>query len=312
MTAVAPSKDKPETWLRCLKDWTGGDQPYEHFLQQWSGYCATASTREQKFCFAHGAGANGKTTYINTVAGIQNNYSQVVPPEVFAIPRGGGTSHPTGLASLVGCRLGFANETEANSTWALSQVKGLVAGDPILARYMRQDYFQFTPCAKLFVVGNHRPMLSSVDEAVKRRLILLPFEVTIPAEKRDQKLGQKLRAEWGGILQWIIDGAVDWHRNGLQLPECVKVATEEYVDSQDIYGHWIAERCMTGPNYRAKAASLYASWLDFCTVNNTYKVSQRVFLSSLLERPNIKRKHTEGGNFYEGIGLNHHKDGYES
>ena len=108
-------------------------------------------------------------------------------------------------------------------------IKALTGGDPITARYMRQDFFTFEPTFKLFVAGNHKPRLKNVDEAIKRRLYLLPFMVTFKADQRDPDLPEKLMAEAGGILQWIIDGAASYHREGLNPPKVVTDATDQYI-----------------------------------------------------------------------------------
>jgi len=103
-----------------------------------------------------------------------------------------------------------ATETEEGRQWAESRIKSLTGGDRVSARFMRQDFFEFTPQFKLFIAGNHRPGLRSVDEAIRRRFHLVPFAVTIPAEERDGELTEKLKAEWPGILAWIVAGCLKW------------------------------------------------------------------------------------------------------
>ena len=116
--------------------------------------------------------------------------------------------HPTGLAGLRGARLVSANETEHGRQWAESRIKTLTGGDKIEARFMRQDFFEFEPQMKLFIFGNHKPGIASVDEAIRRRLHLIPFTVTIPANERDQELPERLKAEWPGILAGLDCGRV--------------------------------------------------------------------------------------------------------
>ncbi|MFL5150930.1 MAG: phage/plasmid primase, P4 family, partial [Microvirga sp.] len=116
--------------------------------------------------------------------------------------------HPTELASLRGARLVSANETERGRQWAESRIKTLTGGDRISARLMRQDFFEFQPQLKLFIFGNHKPSLASVDEAIQRRFHLVPFTVTIPPGERDLDLTEKLKAEWPGILAWMIEGCL--------------------------------------------------------------------------------------------------------
>lgn len=111
---------------------------------------------------------------------------------------------------------------------------------------MRADFFTYTPRFKLVIVGNHKPTLRSVDEAIRRRIHLVPFTVTIPPEERDKDLPEKLRPEWPAILQWAIDGCMDWRDIGLAPPEAVVKATEKYLADEDTIAQWINEECVTG------------------------------------------------------------------
>lgn len=127
--------------------------------------------------------------------------------------------------------------------WAEARIKALTGGDPISARFMRQDFFTFTPNFKLVIAGNHKPSLRSVDEAVKRRFNLIPFTETIPEAERDPKLAEKLREEWPGILAWGIAGCLEWQRIGLAPPPSVRAATESYLSDEDTIGQFLIERC---------------------------------------------------------------------
>src|SRR4030095_16895599 len=113
--------------------------------------------------------------------------------------------HPTDLAKLCGARLVVAQETQKGRRWDETKIKALTGGDRITARFMRQDFFDFTPTFKLFIVGNHKPRLGTVDEAMRRRMLIVPFTVQIPLEERDRQLAEKLKAEWPAILRWCID-----------------------------------------------------------------------------------------------------------
>ena len=130
-------------------------------------------------------------------------------------------------------------ETEEGRRWAESKIKGLTGGDPISARFMRQDFFQFVPQFKLVIAGNHKPSLRSVNEAIRRRFHLVPFDVTIPVAERDLQLAEKLRGEWPGILKWAIDGCIAWHHDGLNPPGAVQEATAAYLASEDHIARWI-------------------------------------------------------------------------
>src|SRR6266446_1171067 len=185
ITAVAPDGACP-TWREFLNRATAGDVELQRFLQRKAGYALTGFTREHALFFIYGLGANGKSVYLNTVAGIIGEYHRTAPIETFtasSVDR-----HPTDLAGLRGARLVTAIETEEGRRWAESRIKSLTGGDPIAARFMRQDYFEFTPQFKLIIAGNHKPSLRSVDEAMRRRVNVIPFLVTIPPDERDADL----------------------------------------------------------------------------------------------------------------------------
>src|SRR5215212_1033436 len=115
--------------------------------------------------------------------------------------------------------------------------------DKIAARFMRQDYFEFTPQFKLIIAGNHKPGLRSVDEAIRRRFNLIPFTVTIPPSERDPDLAERLKAEWGGILSWMIEGCLEWQHIGLAPPEVVTTATAAYLEAEDALAAWLDDCC---------------------------------------------------------------------
>ena len=133
---------------------------------------------------------------------------------------------------LRGARLVTAQETEEGRRWAESRIKALTGGDTISARFMRQDFFTFVPQFKLWIAGNHKPGLRSINEAIRRRFNLIPFLVTILAAERDPKLAEKLQTEWSGILKRMIIGCLDWQKQGLAAPEVVTTATEDYLESE--------------------------------------------------------------------------------
>jgi putative DNA primase/helicase len=233
ITAVSPasSPDCP-LFIGFLNEATGGDAALMQFLQQWCGYCLTGSIREHALVFIYGDGKNGKTTFANVISGVLGDYAVTAPMDAFVASNH--DKHPTELAMLRGARLATASETEEGRAWAESRIKQLTGGDRIAARFMRQDFFTFTPTFKLLIFGNHQPVLRIVDDAARRRFNIIPFNRK-PA-KPDLLLEEKLRAEWPGILRWMIIGCLDWQRNGLVRPACVLDATEAYFSDQDLFG----------------------------------------------------------------------------
>lgn len=192
MTTVAPGGACP-LWLSVLDRIFKGDAELIAFVQRMFGYTLTGSIRDHALFFLHGSGGNGKGVLLNTWSSILGDYAATAAMETFTASQG--ERHPTDLAMLGGARVVMAQETEEGQRWAEARIKALTGGDPISARFMRQDFFTFTPNFKLVIAGNHKPSLRSVDEAVKRRFNLIPFTETIPEAECDPKLAEKLREE---------------------------------------------------------------------------------------------------------------------
>jgi putative DNA primase/helicase len=259
LTGVSPDPSCPITrWREVLDRATGADHELIDYLQRMFGYALTGSTREHTLHFAHGTGANSKTTLLKVVTGCMGDYHRTAPIETFTI-----TSldrHPTDLAMLRGSRLVTATETEEGRKWAESRIKQLTGGDSVSARFMRQDFFEYVPQFTLVIVGNHKPSLRTVDEAIRRRYHLIPFNVTIPPQERDPDLGEKLKAEWPGILHWCIEGCLAWQRVGLSAPKAVIDATAAYLEAEDAMAAWLEEECIRDPNAWTRTHALFASW----------------------------------------------------
>jgi putative DNA primase/helicase len=226
-TTVAPVEGHCPLWRAFLSRVLDNDDQLIGFVQRMLGYSLTGVTDEHALFFLYGLGANGKSVLLNTVIGILGEYHRAAPIEMLLASKQ--DRHPTELAGLVGRRLVTAVETEQGKRWAEAKIKALTGGDVMSARFMRGDFFEFTPSFKLIIAGNHKPSLNTVDEAIKRRFYLVPFTVTIPEKERDPQLAEKLKAEWPQILQWMIDGCVEWHDHGLAAPTCVTEATREYL-----------------------------------------------------------------------------------
>jgi P4 family phage/plasmid primase-like protien len=195
-----------------------------------------------------------------------------------------GDRHPTDMAGLRGARIVTSFETEQGSRWAESKLKALTGGDRITARFMRQDFFEFTPQFKLLVAGNHKPSIRNVDEAMRRRLHMVPFTVTIPPARRDKRLPERLLAERDGILAWALQGCLEWQRVGLRPPATVLAATDEYFEAEDALGRWISDHCQQSPACMELVSALYAAWKAWAEANGEFVGSVRRFSDNLANR----------------------------
>ncbi len=303
ITTATPGGECP-IWLQFLDEVTGGDKELQAYLQRMVGYALTGSTREHALFFLYGTGANGKSVFVNTLATILGDYATNAPMDTFMETRT--DRHPTDMAGLRGARFVAAIETEQGRRWAESKVKNLTGGDKIAARFMRQDFFEFFPQFKLFVAGNHKPAIRNIDEAMKRRLHLIPFTITVPPEKRDKHLQQKLLAERDGILAWAVQGCLEWQRIGrLDPPKQVLDATEEYFEAEDALGRWLEERCVSEPNAKSLTAELFTDWKQWADSAGEFIGSQKRFSDLLLSRGIEKWRNTTGLRGFRGLGLKH-------
>ena len=301
ITTATPGGDCP-IWRQFLDEVTGGDLALQAYLQRMTGYALTGSTQEHALFFLYGTGANGKSVFVNTLATILGDYATNAPMDTFMETRT--DRHPTDMAGLRGARFVAAIETEQGRRWAESKVKSLTGGDKISARFMRQDFFEFFPQFKLFVAGNHKPAIRNIDEAMKRRLHLIPFTITVPPERRDKHLQQKLLAERDGILAWAVQGCLEWQRVGrLDPPQRVVEATEEYFEAEDALGRWLEERCLRAPNAKSLTAELFNDWKQWAESAGEFMGSQKRFADLLLTRGLEKWRNGMGLRGFQGIGL---------
>jgi putative DNA primase/helicase len=252
------------------------------YLKRLGGYILTGVTTEPLIAFGHGSGANGKTTFVNALAGILGSYARAVPAETFLASKQ--ERHPTEIANLMGARLIIASEIGRGRTWNESRLNELTGGDRVAARFMRGDFFEFTPVFKLLIVGNHKPSLQSTNEAIRRRLHLLPFAVTIPPAHRDTKLAEKLKAEWPGILRWLIEGCLEWQREGLNPPPEVRAATQDYLADEDLIGRWLEECTVRAAQDYTASAALYTSFKAWAEAAHEYVVSKKALTQALQEK----------------------------
>lgn len=296
-TAVGPNAGCPQ-WDAFLARVLGGDMELQRFVQRMCGCALTGVTRDHALFFAWGSGANGKSVFTSTLSGVMGDYARTAPIETFMAS--GTEHHPTDVAGLHGARLVTASETEDGRRWAESRLKTLTGGDKISARFMRQDYFDFVPQFKLIISGNHKPCIRTVDEAIRRRLYLLPFIVTIPPEERDPELAEKLRSEWAGILSWMIEGCLAWQREGLNPPPIVKNATVEYLEGEDALARWIEECCTLGSQFFTSQSDLFASWKQWCERNGEQAGSSKR-LSQNLDAKGFERKRSTSERGFKGI-----------
>ena len=299
IAAVAPDETCPcPIWDAFLKKIVPDD--LAAYLYRVFGYALTGSTTEQVLFFLWGAGKNGKSVLVSTITGILNDYHRTTPIDTFMATNA--PQHPTDLAGLQGARLVTAVETEKGRRWAQSRINMMTGGDKISARFMRQDFFDYAPQFKLAIFGNHKPALRSVNEAIRRRMNLIPFTVTIPENERDFCLAIRLREEWPGILKRAIDGCLEWQRGGLGPPKVVTDATEEYLLAEDVMEAWIEDCCERVPTGFEERTKLFDSWRSWAEKAEEFVGSSKQFYHALQEK-GFERHKSVGNRGFKGLRL---------
>lgn len=299
-TSVAPSNGQCATWLHFLDTVMHHDQDLIDYLQRLAGYALTGMTVEQQISFFYGTGGNGKSVFLSAIKAIMGSYAAIAQMSTFVESKT--EKHPTDIAGLKDSRLVMANETEEGRKWAESLIKSLTGGDPIRTRYMRQDFFEFIPKFKLIFAGNHKPSLRTVDAAMIRRMHIVPWTVTIPSHQRDPMLGEKLKAEYPAILQWMIEGCLQWQQRGLNPPTAVLQATEDYLEEEDTLRRWLEENCTLDPIGSAPSKELYQNYVAWCEDAKEFPMSHKRLVSNLSAR-GCQAMRLAGVRSLVGIGL---------
>lgn len=296
---VGPQPGLMPAWSRFLDEATGHDIELMAYMQRLGGYCLTGQISEQMFAFLWGDGGTGKSTFVHTLREIMGDYASVAGMETFT--SAAYDRHTTELADLMGARLVVASETQEGRKWDEQRIKQLTGGDPVKARFMRMDNFVYSPAFKLWFVGNHQPHVRTLDDAMKRRIHMIGF-FTKPA-KVDGMLREKLRAEYPQILQWFINGCIEWQKNGLAAPEAVFKVTEQYFSDQDMMGSWLQECTEAGEG--ADLQDLFSSWREWCGTQGVRAVGDgRVLSSGLRARGFEKALHPKTRRaFFKGLSV---------
>lgn len=270
------------TWEKFLARAMGDNEELIAFVRRVTGYALTGVIREHALAFHYGSGANGKSTFVNTLQAMLGDYAKKAPRGLLF--QQFGSKHETELTVLFGARLVSCAEVAESATFDEALVKDLTGGDPITARRMREDHWTFSPTHKLWLAGNHKPRVKGADEGIWRRLLLIPWTVTIPEAERDLKLSEKLAAEWPGILNWGIRGCLEWQRDGLGYPEQVARATSRYRDESDPLREFFDWHCVFEPEGRIARSALRARYEEYCKDAGAEPLGAKRFAEGLRRR----------------------------
>jgi len=305
ITKQAPVEFNPiatcPRWFEFLNEVMDGDNEMIDYLKRIVGYSLTGDTKEQVLFFLFGHGANGKSVFVNTIQDLLGDYAIQTPVSTL-MTRGKGSIN-NDVARMRGARFVATTETEEGSKFNESEIKLLTGGDTITCRFLRQEYFEYRPEFKIWISGNHKPVPGD-GHSIWRRLILIPFEIIVDESDQDKELNLKLREELSGILNWAIEGCLEWQEKGLKTPQKIVDAIREYKSEMDRVLTWMDECCQPKPRIGAeiKASELYSSYKSWAIDNGEWAMSQRIFGNKLSEK-GFKKIRKGQGQFYQGISL---------
>jgi putative DNA primase/helicase len=303
LTKLAPVNFDPaatcSVWEKFLLE-VLPDPELRRFVQRGVGYSLSGDVTEEVMFLLHGCGANGKSKFLEGLRYVFGDYSMATDAATFMVTKGQTVRND--LARLRGARFVTAVESDAGKRLSEALIKLFTGGDTVSARFLYSEHFEFSPNFKLWLATNHKPRVLGTDEAIWRRIRLIPFSITIPKELRDHKLAEKLKAESSGILNWCLAGFRDWQNKSLGEPDCVTAATAEYRESQDALGNFLATKTDLVPNGEARAAELYSLYAAWTEVNGEYQMRDRDFSSALVDRGFEKCRDTNG-RFWRGISM---------
>lgn len=270
------------------------------FLQTATGWAISGDISEQSMFILYGTGANGKSTFLNVIMQILGDYAISTYTETF-MKRNNDTA-TNDIARLRGTRFVTTTETEQGKRLSEHLIKQATGNDQLTARFLYGEYFNFVPTFKIFMASNHKPVIKGTDHGIWRRIKLIPFTTTIPDEKRDKYLEQKLLSEKSGILNWLIEGVLRWQREGLNTPSIVLNATNEYREEMDVIGNFIRERCIQLSGKAIRARELFKVYQEWCEENNEMATSERMFGLRMKEL-GITQKRSSDGRYWQDFAV---------
>ncbi|MCC6101790.1 MAG: phage/plasmid primase, P4 family [Lactobacillus sp.] len=262
----SPTAEAPR-WQEFLQQIFQADETLIKFVQKLFGYTLTGTMSEQNFIILHGKGgntngANGKSVFVETLREILNSYAVTINPEVLLVNKFGGTDSTTmsELSLMKGARMIATSETESDVRLSEALIKRMTGGEAITAKKLYAEPFTFMPTGTVWMSTNNKPIVRGTDHGIWRRLIFIPFLAQIPENQKDIHLKDKLMREKSGILNWAVDGALMWQREGLKPPAIVQAENNEYREEMDTVGQFLSEVADFGGSYRSSFTDIAETW----------------------------------------------------
>lgn len=287
-------------WMQFLPEIFNDDWDLIDFVQKAVGYTLTGHTIEQVLFFLYGTGANGKSVFLSIIGDLLGDYGLTTPASTWK-DNPYHDSIPNDIARMNGARFVKSIEVKEGTRLNEERVKALTGGDKVTARFLHNEFFEFLPVCKFWISVNHKPVIQGTDEAIWRRIRLIPFEAYFPKDKRDEHLTDRLRAELPGILLWAVQGCLKWQREGLNPPAKVQQSTDSYREESDLIAQFIQEKTVRTETGKVKGGDLYKAYEAWCKEQGEYCIKGTTFGKRLQEKGYQKKK--EGNVFYRGLEL---------
>ncbi len=268
-------------WLQFLNEIFLNDEELISFMQRMVGYTLTGDVSESKLPVLLGGGANGKSTFLEAIQSILGEYGQTASASLLKEKKQ--DDIPNDVARLCGARFCKIIEMKENITMNSERVKSLTGGDKVSARFLHQEWFEFEPHFKIWLAVNKKPIIKDTSTAIWRRICLIPFNAYFPDELQDKHLIDLLREEKSGILNWAIQGCLDWQRDGMRVPEKVRAGVESWRLSSDQFSRFVSECCQVASDAEVELDCLYDAYTDWWEENEKSKEEDRPFSKNTIK-----------------------------
>lgn len=283
-----------------------GNNEIINFMQKAVGYALTGDVSRQMFFILYGKGSNGKSTLVETIFAMLGDYAATTATATFTLKRN--NEIPNDVARLKGKRFIISSELAQSRHLDEALVKKFTSEEPILARFLHHEFFEFKPTGKIFFSTNYKPTIRGTDDGIWRRIKLIPFTYEFPEDRKIEGYAEKyLFAEFPGILRWAVEGYYKLQSEGLKEPDTIRYATGQYKTSEDTVGQFLDEFCVILPQAKTLVLGLYELYK-----NHTDHFMKRKDFNDYLERRGFTSGRATAGPhkgqfFWSGIGIREQK-----
>lgn len=298
--------DAPE-WEKFLDDIFLGNQVLIDYIQRAIGYSLSGYTKEQVMFVLYGNGRNGKSVFLDILNEVFGTYAMNIKPDAIMVTKNSSDATPE-IAKLDGARLVTTTEPNEGERFDEGLIKQLTGGDRVTARKLYENEFDFTPQFKLWMATNHKPYIRGRDEGIWRRMVIIPFEKQIPLPEIDYDLTKKLKNELSAIMNWCVEGYLEWQKHGLAEPAIIKSQRESYRTEMDSIQAFIEECCALHENATIQAGLFFSAYDEWARENNQHRMSSTKFGREISKR--FEKETLKGKRFYRGISINEESDSF--